>query len=465
MGQWLLDIKGMVQDPVFLRKTVRISLPIAMQGMLNTIVNLVDNLMIAGLGASAIASVGLANKVFFVFNLLVFGISSGSGILAAQFWGSQEIKQIRKVLGLALAAAMGASVLFVLPSCFAPRMMMRIFTTSEASIETGAAYLAIVALSYPFASLSNTYTFMLRAVNQVKAPVVTSSLAIIVNIILNYVFIFGKCGMPAMGVRGAALATLAARMVEALAVLCVVYIGRTPLACGLRGLFGCSAIFLRRFLVTALPVIANEFFWGLGTTVYSMAYGRMGDDAVAAVTIATTIQDMLTVLFLGSSNAAAVILGNEMGAGKLGRARLYAKYFLILQFLMSVLVGMACIGLRWSFISLYQPGISDEVALSVSRCILVFACFLPVKMFNYMNVVGILRSGGDTAMCLFIDTSGIWVIGIPLAFLGGLVFHQPIHIVYGMVMLEEAYKAVIGYARYRQKKWLRNLAVGENKTL
>ena len=115
--------------------------------------------------------------------------------------------------------------------------------------------------------------------------------------------------------------------------------------------------------------------------------------------------------------------------------------------------------MRWNFISLYQPGISNDVAMSVSRCILVFALFMPFKMFNYVNVVGVLRSGGDTAMCLFIDTSGVWFIGIPLAFIGGLLLKQPIHIVYGMVMLEEVYKAIIGYVRYRQKKWLRNLAV------
>ena len=206
-------------------------------------------------------------------------------------------------------------------------------------------------------------------------------------------------------------------------------------------------------------MIVNEFIWGLGTTVYSMAYGRMGDDAVAAITIATTIQDVVVVLFQGLSAATAVILGNEMGAGKLKRAETYARNFFILQFLVTVATALFCVGLRWMFISLYQPGISHEVAMSVSRCIVVFGLFMPFKMFNYVNVVGVLRSGGDTAMCLFIDTSGVWFIGIPLAFIGGLVMKEPIHIVYGMVMLEEVYKAIIGYIRYRKKKWLRNLAV------
>lgn len=207
--------------------------------------------------------------------------------------------------------------------------------------------------------------------------------------------------------------------------------------------------------MTTGPVIANEFMWGLGTTMYSLAYGRMGDNAVAAITIATTIQDIVVVLFQGLSAAAAVILGNEMGGGNLKRAEKYAKYFLILQFLVTLAAMGICFGIRGTVIGMYS--ISPEVADSVRLCLNVFILYMPAKMFNYVNIVGVLRSGGDTRVCLFIDTSGVWLIGIPMAFLGGLFLKKPIHIVYAMVMFEEAYKAVIGYARYRQKKWLRNL--------
>lgn len=458
MVQILRDMGEMFRDRNFLKKTVMIALPVAMQGMLNTVVNLVDNLMIGSLGSTAIASVGLANKVFFVFSLLVFGVNSGSGVLAAQFWGNKDVKNIRKVLGLALALAVTGSVVFMVPACVKPRLLMRIFTTSEASISMGAAYLAVAAFSYPCTAVTNTYVAMLRAVNRVKEPVMISCAAIVTNVCFNYILIFGKLGAPAMGVTGAALATLIARVVEVVLIFSVVYLGKTPLACGLKELFGWSRAFLKKFFITALPVIINEFIWGLGTTIYSMAYGRMGDDAVAAITIATTIQDMVVVLFQGLSAATAVILGNEMGAGQLKRAEVYGKYFFILQFLVTAVTALLCVSLRWKFIALYQPGISDGVAEAVSRCIMVFAIFAPFRMFNYVNVVGVLRSGGDTAMCLFIDTSGVWFIGIPLAFIGGLILKQPIHIVYGMVTLEEVYKAVIGYIRYRQKKWLRNLA-------
>ena len=450
------DVKMMARDGIFLKKAVRIALPVAMQGMLNTIVNLVDTMMIGALGATAIAAVGLANKVFFVFTLLVFGIVSGSGVLAAQYWGNGDIKNIKKVVGLALTLAVAASIAFLVPAVVCPEAVMRIFTASEDAIQVGAGYLTIVALSYPATAVSNTFVAMLRATGRVKAPVVISSCTIFINIFFNYTFIYGNFGAPAMGAAGAALATLMARLAEALSIILVVYLGKAPVAARFKEMFGYSREFLVQFFSTKSPVIANEFIWGLGTTLYSLAYGRMGNDAVAAITIATTIQDIVTVLFQGLSAATAVIMGNEMGAGKLKRAERYAKNFLILQFIVTILGALFCVAIRWQIISVYN--ITPEIAESVSRCIIVFALFMPFKMFNYVMVVGILRSGGDTKMCLLLDCSGVWMIGVPMAFLGGLFFGFPIHIVYAMVMLEEVYKAVFGYWRYRQKKWLRNLA-------
>lgn len=450
------DVKMMARDGIFLKKAVRIALPVAMQGMLNTIVNMVDTMMIGSLGATAIAAVGLANKVFFVFTLLVFGIVSGSGVLAAQYWGNGDIKNIKKVVGLALSLAVAASIAFLVPAVVCPEAVMRIFTASEDAIQVGAGYLTIVALSYPATAVSNTFVAMLRATGRVKAPVVISSCTIFINIFFNYTFIYGNFGAPAMGAAGAALATLIARLVEALSIILVVYLGKAPVAAKFKEMFGYSREFLAQFFSTTSPVIANEFIWGLGTTLYSLAYGRMGNDAVAAITIATTIQDIVTVLFQGLSAATAVIMGNEMGAGKLKRAERYAKNFLILQFIVTILGAFFCVAVRWQIIGVYN--ITPEIAESVSRCIIMFALFMPFKMFNYVMVVGILRSGGDTKMCLLLDCSGVWLIGVPMAFLGGLFFKFPIDIVYAMVMLEEVYKAVFGYWRYRQKKWLRNLA-------
>ena len=465
----LTATKEMLADRIFLGKAFRIALPGIPTGLFTIIiVNLVDTMMIGALGSTAIAAVGLANKVFFVFSLLIFGINSGSGILAAQYWGNQDVKNIRKVLGLALLLGFNGTLLFAVPAVARPELVMRIFTPNPETIRVGASYLVIVAVSYPFTAFTNTYVAMLRAVGQVKLPVLTSCMAIVINIVLNFLLIFPARTVAlggnhtvfiwgaGMGVAGAALATLTARVMETLVLLLVVYWKKFPIACSPKAMIGYTGAFLKQFMNTCTPVIVNEFMWGLGVTMYSLAYGRMGDDAVAAITIATTIQDIVVVLFQGLSAATAVVLGHEMGAGNLKRAERYATNFLILQFLVTLLGMAVCMAIRGPILSIYQ--ITDQVAQSAALCILVFVLFMPAKTFNYVNVVGVLRSGGDTKMCLFLDTSGVWFIGIPLAFLGGLFFKYPIHIVYGMVMLEEVYKMVLGYWRYRQKKWLRNLA-------
>lgn len=460
MTKVIRDTRDMLQDRIFLKKAVMIALPVALQGMLNTIVNLVDTMMIGQLGETTIAAVGLANKVFFVFSLLVFGVASGSGVLAAQYWGNHDERNIRKVTGLALVIALAGSLLFVLPSVLFPSAVMRIFTDSEGAIRIGAVYLTVAALSYPFTALTNIYVAMLRAVGRVKAPVMISCMTILINITLNYTLIFGHFGAPQLGAQGAAIATLTARIAESAAILGVVYLTHSPIAGRLGEMFGYSSAFVRQFVSTASPVIANEFIWGLGTTMYSLAYGRMGDNAVASITIATTIQDIVVVLFQGLSAATAVILGNEMGAGKLKQAEKYAKNFFILQFLVTLAAMAFCYVIRENIIDMYS--ISLEVAADVNRCLIVFILYMPFKMFNFVNIVGVLRSGGDTKMCLILDTSSVWLIGVPMAFLGGLYLRQTIAVVYAMVMSEEVYKAVVGYLRYRQKKWLRNLAVELN---
>ncbi len=451
------SIKETFRDTIFLKKVTVIALPIALQGLLNSIVNLVDNLMIGQLGETSIAAVGLANKVFFVFSLLVFGVCSGSSVLSAQFWGKQNIKDMKKVLGMALLIVVTCSILFALPAVLNPELVMRIFTTSQATIAEGAKYLTVAAFTYPLIAVSNAYGATLRAANRVKAPMFISFGAIVINIICNYVLIFGKFGAPVLGVAGAAAGTVIARSFEVITILIVSYVTKSPAAAKIKELFYFKKDFVILFFTTAAPVIANEFMWGLGTAIYSLAYGRMGDGAVAAITVASTITDLLIVFFQGTSNACAIILGNLMGANRLDAAEDYGRKFIWVQLFLSIVVAIIMVGTRWWFIGLFN--VTDTVAHDISKCILMFGLFMPMKMFNYVNVVGILRSGGDTKYCLFLDCSGIWILAIPLAFIGGLVLKLPIYIVFGMVMLEEVYKFFLGIHRYKQKKWLKNLTI------
>lgn len=447
--------KIMFSDRAFVRKTIAIALPITVQALLNNVLNMVDTLMIGQLGESTIAAVGLANKVFFVFSLLIFGICSGAGILAAQYYGEEDIPNLRRVLGMTLLLGVGASILFIIPATLIPGSVMRIFTPSQEAIAIGSAYLVIVCFSYPFTAITQGYIAILRAANQVMAPVIISIVSIIANVILNYGLIFGKLGLPRLGVAGAALATLIARIVEAVSLLTVIYVKKGAAAARFREMLSLSGDFVKKFFGTTAPVIANEFMWGLGVTIYSLVYGRMGDGPVAAITICQSVEQVYQVVFQGLSAATAVILGNILGAGDLKRADEYAKNFILLQFLFSLGAMAVCTGSRELLIGMFA--VSGQVADFVRGCFTAFTLYIPAKNFNYVNIVGILRSGGDTKAALFLDTTGVWLIGIPLAFLGGMVLKLPIYYVYAMVMAEEVYKLVLGFIRYRQKKWLKKI--------
>lgn len=447
--------RNMLDDKKFIKKAIAIAIPITFQLLLNTTLNFIDILMIGSLGETTIAAVGLANKVFFVFSLLLFGICSGSSILTSQYFGKKDIKSIRRVLGISLVIGLIGSIFLVIPGILCPKLVMNIFTPSTNTIAIGASYLAIVAISYPLTAITNVYTAVLRSVNEVRLPVVISLVSIFINIVLNYTLIFGHFGAPALGVQGAALGTLIARIIECLSILTIIYIKNGPAAAKIKELIDFNKEFTKKFFITVTPVIINEFMWGLGVTMYSLVYGRMGDGAVAAITITQNVEQIITVMFQGIGSATAVILGNELGANKLEKADIHAKYLIVIQLVLSLVMGVVCFLIKMPLIRLFS--VSEFVALDISKCLIVFIIYLPFKMFNLVNIVGVLRSGGDTKAALFLDVTGVWIIGIPLAFLGGIFLGLPIYIVYAMVMFEEVYKFILGIRRYRQKKWLKNI--------
>lgn len=447
--------RNMLDDKKFIKKAIAIAIPITFQLLLNTTLNFIDILMIGSLGETTIAAVGLANKVFFVFSLLLFGICSGSSILTSQYFGKKDIKSIRRVLGISLVIGLIGSIFFVIPGILCPKLVMNIFTPSTNTIAIGASYLAIVAISYPLTAITNVYTAVLRSVNEVRLPVAISLVSIFINIVLNYTLIFGHFGAPALGVQGAALGTLIARIIECLSILTIIYIKNGPAAAKIKELIDFNKEFTKKFFITVTPVIINEFMWGLGVTMYSLVYGRMGDGAVAAITITQNVEQIITVMFQGIGSATAVILGNELGANKLEKADIHAKYLIVIQLVLSLVMGVVCFLIKMPLIRLFS--VSEFVALDISKCLIVFIIYLPFKMFNLVNIVGVLRSGGDTKAALFLDVTGVWIIGIPLAFLGGIFLGLPIYIVYAMVMFEEVYKFILGIRRYRQKKWLKNI--------
>lgn len=450
-----MKLNYLFNDRHFFSQMFKLALPITLQNLVLSSLNLVDNIMIGGLGEDAIAGVGMANQYFFLLNLLLFGIVSGSSIFTAQYWGSKDIKSIRKVLGICILAGGTGAFLFSLGGLFFPNEILGIFSKDQNVIHLANEYLRIVLFSYMVTAVTFSYSFSLRSTGDVKTPLVVSVIALGTNTLLNYLLINGHLGLPRMGVAGAAVATVIARVLELTLMLWAVYSKRMVVAASISELTDLSAGFVKQFFKVTVPVILNESMWGLGVTMYAVAYARMGTDVFASTNISGTIEKILWVIFMGVGNACAVMIGNKIGSGDKSEVYLYAKRFAILGPAVAILVGGMVI-----FISpwVFTPYRVSPVVLDYARKNLIVYClFMWAKVFNYINVIGILRSGGDTTFCLLLDTGGVWLIGIPLAFLGGFYFHLPIYLVYALVQIEEVIKLIIGIPRLVSKKWINDL--------
>lgn len=450
-----MKLDFLFNDRHFFSQMYRIALPITLQNLVLASLNMVDTIMIGGLGETAIAGVGLANQYFFLLNLMLFGIVSGSSIFTAQFWGNRDVRNIRKVLGISIISGGAAAFLFTLGGLLFPREILGIFSKDAAVIELGAEYLGIVLFSYIITAVTFSYSFSLRSIGDVKTPLLVSVAALGSNTLLNYLLINGHLGLPRMGAAGAALATVIARVVELILLIVFIYPKGTVLAASIREMTDLSAGFVRKFFKVTVPVILNESVWALGMTMYSIVYARMGTEVIAATNIAGTIDRIMWVVFMGLGNACGVMLGNKMGSGEEKQVFLYAKRFAILNPIIAVIIGILVMLISpWVF----APYRVSPVVLDYSRKILIVLClFLWVKVFNYTNVVGILRSGGDTTFCLMLDTGGVWLVGVPLVFLGGLVWRLPIYYVYLLLHVEEIVKLIVGIPRLISKKWINNL--------
>ena len=450
-----MKLLSLFNDKTFFKSMFTLAIPIALQNLILSSLNLVDTIIIGGLGENAIAGVGLANQYFFLLNLVLFGIVSGSSIFTAQYWGNKDIKNIKRVLGICLISGISVALLFSIGGLFFPRQILNIFTKDSTVIELGSEYLRIIVFSYIITSITFSYSFILRSTGQVKAPMIVSIIALVINTLLNYMLVYGYFNMPKMGVRGSALATVIARTIEVTFLLLLVYKKKFVVAAKPKELFDLSAKFISKFFKITAPVILNESIWALGVSMYAVVYARMGTQVIAATNISATIERITWVIFMGFGNACAVMIGNKIGEGNKEEAFIYAKRFIILGPFFAIFAGIIVIFSSPFLLSAYK--VSPTVNNYVSKILVVFACFLWVKVFNFTSIVGILRSGGDTKFCLLLDIGGVWLVGVPLVVLGGLVFHLSIEWVYFLVYLEEVFKFIIGLPRILSKKWINNL--------
>jgi Na+-driven multidrug efflux pump len=426
------------QDKVFLTQLYHLAAPIALQNLLTASLSMVGSVMVGQLGDTAIASVALAGQIFFLLILILFGIGSGSAMFTAQLWGNKDLVSLRKVLGLCLAMGLATAVFFLILCELFSAKIIGIFTVDPQVIVMGGDYLRIIAWAFLFFSVTSGYAAILRSIGEVKLPMLITVSALALNISLNYILIFGAFGFPVMGIRGAAYSALISRIAECLALVLFTYWRKYPVAAKASELLGFNMGFFVKIFKPVFPVILNELMWSLAVTTYNVVYAHIGTPSIAAMNIVATI-----------------ISGHKIGAGERESAYADVGKILGLTVVFAFLVSVTILALKTPIIGLYK--ITPDVVLYVNRALVVLALWVGVRSLNMVMVVGMMRSGGDTRYSLILDGVIIWVLGVPMAVLGGIILHLPVYWVYLMVMSEELTKCILGLQRYFSRKWIHDL--------
>ena len=443
-------------DAAFTRWVIAIALPMVLQEIIGSSLHIIDSLMTSGLGDAAYAAVTQANRFSFLFNLFCFGTASGGAIFMSQFWGAQDIKRMRQSMGISLFAVLLITALFSAAAYLFPERIISFFLPDGESHRIATLYLKTVVPSYGLIAISTVYSICIKAGEKTYIPLIAGVASIATNTVLNYAFIYGHFGFAAMGVYGAAVATNIAAGVQLAINLAFAYGMHLPAGATLRELFHIEPVFIRRFAKMVTPVIFNEGLWALGVTMYGTFYGQMGDIAVAATGICSTVDSLVWVVIFSMMHSTAIIIGKTLGAGKKEEAYLYSKRLIAGAMLAGVMLGIVMILLRGPMLSMFG-GLSPEVLQKANIILLFGSLTMWFRAYNCINVVGVLRSGGDTVFSLVLDVGSMWVIGVPLCAVATYVWHLPVEYVYLCTFAEEIAKMLIGIPHFIGRKWLNNL--------
>ena len=451
----------MKQKPGFYKQVVLLALPIVLQNLITSALGMADTFMVGMLGEVPMAAVTLANIPLFALQMFIFGVQSGSSVLVSQYWGKQEMESINRVLGVALWVVMVVSTLFAGVLLVSPVEFLSLFGNEPEVIALAAQYGSIVGFSYVCNAFTMMYVAAYRSMERPQLGLYILVVSMAANTFLNWVFIFGKLGAPAMGVRGAATATLIARLLEITIVILHMMKNRF-FRVQLHLLLQPGLDMTRRFLKYGGLVVCNETMWGIGTSVFPTIMGHMAGstEILAAYTIAGNVEKITMVVAFGLASTASIIIGREVGAGRADRILDVGKALNTL----AVMSGLTLGALLLLFVRFAAPAwvyplfkLSPGAASVASMMMTVMALSMPLKDFNTVNIVGVLRGGGDVKAATLIDISPLWGVAIPYAALCGLVLKTTVLWVYLAFPLEQAVKFFVGIHRLRSGRWVRDL--------
>lgn len=445
--------KHFYTDWSFYKRMLAITIPIALQNVISLSVNMMDTVMLGQLGDVAIAASNLGGQLFTILDVLGFGMASGAAVLIAQYWGKRDLVRIRQIFALTLRIALGVSLLFALVGHFFPQQVLRIYTTDPLVIEAGSQYLRWLSFSFVLFSFSNCYIMCLRAVEQVRVSMMIYGSSFLINIFFNYCFIFGKLGAPALGVRGAALGTVLARLFELCATLvymCFVEkrVGFTPI-----WLFRLKSGLLRDYIRNSVPVVSNELLWGIGMSVMNLTIGHMGPSFTSAMSIVIVFNQLVSVFVFGMSAATAVIVGKTIGEGRIQDAQRAANSSVLVSLCLSFISMTVLLVGRPYILGMYNVSqLAHDTAFAM---LTILALMQPFQAVGCVMVVGVLRGGGDVRSNLILDSGLQWCLAIPLGLLTGFVLHWSAPAVFFCMRSDNLVKSILGLWRLRSGRWIR----------
>ena len=440
----------------FYKLLICLCIPIIIQQLISTSVNIIDTVMISSLGEASVASIGVANQYFFLFNMALSGIVGGAGIFISQFFGKNDYNNIKKTTGFTSILAIILSLIFFILVLIFPTGIINIFSNDPQVVKLCSEYFKIIILSYPLIAISTVFSMGSRSVRNPKLGMICSSIALVVNIILNYGLIFGNLGMPALGVKGAALATIIARIVEFLLIVVYVYFIKKDyvLKFTLKDLKHIDTHFAKTFISRSLPIFINDTTWAIGTVLYSVAYAKAGTSAMAASQIATSTGNFFIMTSVCIAIGASIMIGNELGADNIDIAIIYAKKFSALVTIVGLVFGTLLILNIPLLLKIFS--IPSYLTSDMSKIFFIMGSMLALRAFNTLIVIGILRSGGDTKYSLFLELGCMWFASLPLTFIAA-VKGAPIYILVLLSYSEEIVKFIFGIPRVLSKKWANNI--------
>lgn len=445
-------------DKPFWQVTARLALPIALQNVLTSSFTLVDTMMVSRLGDVTLSAVGMAGQWGWLVALLGFGLCSGMSVFVAQYWGIRDTKGIRRVLGIALMSCLLLTGAFLAVALAAPDFVIGLFNNDASVVDIGRRYLTIVCFSYPAVALTNIMSTVLRNTERVTLPLYVSGITTVSNAIINYGLIFGKLGMPELGVEGAAIATCISSWLGPVLLLTFSAIQKNLLIGPIRELLAFGPKNLIKFYKRALPVVFNEGMWAMGILVLNMVYSNQGYEYYAGMTIFKTFSDLCFAFYCGLGNACVIMVGKSVGQGKIARAVQDSLRFTVLTSLAGLIVGGICILMRHPLVSVFASGDNiSPVAIQTALSVTVF-CSIEVIFRNipYVQVVGVFRSGGDTTRGMLYDLGSIWLVSIPAALLAAYVFKLPfLGVVMAAYLGEDIPKTLLCLRHFVKKAWLK----------